>query len=178
MSRVGKQPVAIPQGVQADIKEGLITMTGPKGKLQLQFNPNVKITSQDGKLTVMPRNLDKQGKADYGTVRARLNGMVKGLTTGWKKSLELNGVGFNAKIAGQNLTIACGFSHEVQVALPKEIKATVTKNTIDLESCDKELLGTIASKIRRIQPPEPYLGKGIKYVEEKVRRKAGKTGKK
>ena len=178
MSRVGKQPVVLPQGVQADIKENMVSMKGPKGSLSMKLAHGVKVVNDSGKLVVSITTPDKQSKANFGTTRAILNNMVKGLTTGWKRSLEMNGVGFTAKIAGQNLTLAVGFSHDVIVNLPKELKCTVTKNVIDLESVDKELVGTYASKIRKIQPPEPYLGKGIKYAEEKVRRKAGKTGKK
>lgn len=178
MSRVGKQPVVLPNGVQAEIKNNLVSMKGPKGALSLTIAPGVKVVNESGKLIVSVSNNDKQSKANFGTTRALLNNMAKGLTTGWKRSLEMNGVGFGAKIAGQKLTLSCGFSHDVVIDLPKDIKCTVTKNTLDLESTNRELLGTYASKIRKVQPPEPYLGKGIKYAEEKIRRKAGKTGKK
>jgi large subunit ribosomal protein L6 len=104
--------------------------------------------------------------------------MVQGVSKGWKKNLELNGVGFVAKLQGPHLVLAVGFSHDVTMEVPSAIKCTVTKNTIDLESCDKELVGTFAAKVRQVQPPEPYLGKGIKYANETIRRKAGKTGKK
>jgi large subunit ribosomal protein L6 len=104
--------------------------------------------------------------------------MVKGVSAGWKKSLELHGVGYTAKLQGKNLVLAVGFSHDVTMLIPDAIKCTVTKNVIDLESNDRELLGTFAAKIRDVQPPEPYLGKGIKYSDETIRRKAGKTGKK
>lgn len=178
MSRVGKQPVVLPQGVQADIRENMVSLKGPKGTLSLRLGTGVKVVSESGKLLVTPLKTDAQSKANYGTTRAHLNNMVKGLTVGWKQSLEMNGVGFGAKLNGQNLVLSVGFSHDVTVPLPKEIKCTVGKNTIDLESADRELLGTYASKIRKVQPPEPYLGKGIKYANEKIRRKAGKTGKK
>lgn len=178
MSRVGKQPVVIPSGVQATVSDREVSLQGTKGKMTFKLGQGVKVVSQDGKLIVSALDESKQSKANYGTTRALLNNMVKGLTQGWKRTLEMNGVGFNAKIAGQNLTLAVGFSHEVVIALPKEIKCTVNKNVIDLESANRELLGTYAAKIRMVQPPEPYLGKGIKFAEEKVRRKAGKTGKK
>jgi large subunit ribosomal protein L6 len=104
--------------------------------------------------------------------------MVKGVSVGWKKTLELHGVGYTAKLQGNNLVLAVGFSHDVVMEIPGAIKCTITKNVVDLESSDREILGTFAAKVRDVQPPEPYLGKGIKYSDEKVRRKAGKTGKK
>lgn len=180
MSRVGKQPVVLPNGIQADIKDNVVSMKGPKGSLSMKIANGIKVVNDSGKLVVSmtASESDKQAKASFGTTRALLNNMAKGLTTGWKRVLEMNGVGFAAKIAGQNLTLSVGFSHDVTMTLPKEIKCTINKNTIELESVDRELVGTYASKIRKVQPPEPYLGKGIKYAEEKVRRKAGKTGKK
>jgi large subunit ribosomal protein L6 len=178
MSRVGKQPVALPKEVTAEVKEDKVSMKGPKGSLSMSLGKGVKVSSEAGNLLVAMIGSDAQAKANWGTTRAKLNNMVKGVTVGWKRTLEMNGVGFTAKLAGQNLTLAVGFSHDVTVVLPKEIKCTVTKNVIDLESVDRELVGTFAAKIRKVQPPEPYLGKGIKYAEEKIRRKAGKTGKK
>ena len=178
MSRVGKQPVVLPKEITAEIKENSVALKGPKGSLAMNIGTGVKITNEAGRLMVLMTGVDSQAKANWGTTRAKLNNMVKGLTTGWKRSLEMNGVGFTAKLNGQNLILAVGFSHDVTVVIPKEIKCSVTKNFIDLESMDRELVGTYAAKIRKVQPPEPYLGKGIKYAEEKVRRKAGKTGKK
>jgi large subunit ribosomal protein L6 len=121
---------------------------------------------------------DLQARADYGTARATINNMVLGVSTGWKKTLELNGVGYAAKLQGQKLVLSVGFSHDVTMDVPTSIKCIVAKNSIDMESADREALGTFAAKVRQVQPPEPYLGKGIKYSDEKVRRKAGKTGKK
>lgn len=178
MSRIGKQPVAIPTGVKAAVSEGMVNIEGPKGKLQYRLGRGVQVAVQDGKLVVTVTAADPQSKANYGSARAHINNMVQGVSKGWKRSLELNGVGYNAKIQGQALTLAVGFSHEVKMDLPNEVKCTVTKNIIDLESADRELVGTVAARIRKVQPPEPYLGKGIKFVEERIRRKAGKTGKK
>lgn len=178
MSRIGKMPVALPNGVQAEIKGNLVTLKGQRGSLVVTLGSGVQVVQEGSTLVVKPLGDDKQSKANYGTARALLNTSVKGLTQGWKRNLDLNGVGFGAKLAGQTLTLSVGFSHEVVVTLPKDIKCTVTKNSIELESANRELLGTYASKIRKIQPPEPYLGKGIKYSDEKVRRKAGKTAKK
>jgi large subunit ribosomal protein L6 len=178
MSRIGKQPVVVPAGVKAAVNNGIVHVEGPKGKLNFTPAQDVQVAVQDGKLVVSIVGTDNQTRANFGTARARINNMVLGVTKGWKRSLELFGVGYNAKIQGQALTLAVGFSHEVKMDLPKEVKCTVVKNTIELESADRELVGTIAARIRKVQPPEPYLGKGIKFSEEKVRRKAGKTGKK
>lgn len=178
MSRVGKQPVVLPKDITADIKDSAVSLKSPKGSLSMKFGSGVKIVAEPGKLVVSLTGSDAQAKANWGTTRARLSNMVKGLTTGWKRTLEMNGVGFVAKLTGQNLVLSVGFSHDVTMVLPKEIKCTVTKNVIDLESMDRELVGTYAAKIRAVKKPEPYLGKGIKYAEEKIRRKAGKTGKK
>lgn len=178
MSRIGKLPVEVPQGVKAAVAGALVSVEGPKGKLSFSVRPGVKVEVTDGKLVVSLVGSDAQAKTDYGTTRAILNNMVKGVSAGWKKTLELHGVGYTAKIQGKNLVLAVGFSHDVVMEIPEQIKATVNKNILDLESNDRELLGTFAAKIRDTQPPEPYLGKGIRYSDEKVRRKAGKTGKK
>ncbi len=178
MSRIGKLPVAVPQGVKGAIAGNVVSVEGPKGKLSFSVRPGVKVEMAEGNFVVSMTGSDAQSKADYGTTRATINNMVQGVSKGWKRVLELNGVGFAAKLQGKNLVLAVGFSHEVSMELPAEIKANVQKNSIELESANRELVGTFAAKIRQVQPPEPYLGKGIKYAEEKVRRKAGKTGKK
>ncbi len=178
MSRIGKLPVAIPQGVKAAVAGQLVSVEGPKGKLSFSVRPGVKVEVAEGNFVVSMTGNDAQSKADYGTTRATINNMVQGVSKGWKRLLELNGVGFAAKLQGKNLVLSVGFSHEVSIELPNEIKANVQKNSVELESADRELVGTYAAKIRQVQPPEPYLGKGIKYAEEKIRRKAGKTGKK
>jgi large subunit ribosomal protein L6 len=178
MSRIGKLPVALPQGVKGAVSGSVVSVEGPKGKLSYNVRPGVKVELNDGKFAVSLVGTDAQSKADYGTTRATINNMVKGVSTGWKKSLELNGVGYVAKLQGKNLVLSVGFSHDVTMVIPDAVKCTVGKNVIDLESNDREVLGTFAAKVRDVQPPEPYLGKGIKYSDEKVRRKAGKTGKK
>ena len=178
MSRIGKLPVAIPQGVKGAISGQVVSVEGPKGKLSYSVRPGVKVEIADGKFVVSMTGADSQTKADYGTTRATLNNMVEGVSKGWKRVLELNGVGFAAKLQGKNLVLSVGFSHDVTMEIPAEIKANVQKNSVELESANRELVGTFAAKIREVQPPEPYLGKGIKYAEEKIRRKAGKTGKK
>jgi len=178
MSRIGKLPVAVPAGVKASVVNGVVNVEGPKGKLSFDIRPGVSVAVADGKVVVSIVGADAQSKANYGTVRATINNMVEGVSKGWKKVLELNGVGFTAKLQGNNIVLAVGFSHEVTLEIPAMVKAQVTKNQIELESPNREVLGTFAAKIRDVQPPEPYLGKGIKYSDEVVRRKAGKTGKK
>jgi large subunit ribosomal protein L6 len=178
MSRIGKLPVALPQGVKGAVSGAVVSVEGPKGKLSFSVTRGVAVAVVDGKFVVSLSGSDAQAKANYGTVRATINNMVKGVSTGWKRTLELNGVGFTAKIQGKSLVLAVGFSHDVTLDIPEGVKATVNKNIIDLECTDREVVGTFAAKIRAVQPPEPYLGKGIKYSEEKIRRKAGKTGKK
>ena len=178
MSRIGKLPVAIPSGVKAAVSGGVVSVEGTKGKLSFTIRPGISVEVVDGKFVVSMTGTDAQCKADYGTARATINNMVAGVSKGWKKVLELNGVGYNAKLQGQNLVLAVGFSHDVTFEVPAAIKCSVVKNTIEMESADKEILGMFAAKVRAVQPPEPYLGKGIKYSDETIRRKAGKTGKK
>lgn len=175
MSRIGKLPVAIPSGVKAVVQGGEIVVEGPKGKLVYRHTPNVKVEITDGKAVVSRVGMDRQAAADFGTTRAKINCMVIGVSQGWKRTLELNGVGFNAKLQGKNLVLAVGFSHEVSLPVPEGLKCTITKNVIDLEGTNKEIVGGFAAKVRQVQPPEPYLGKGIKYSDETIRRKAGKT---
>ncbi len=177
MSRVGKQPVQVPSGVKAAIAPGSVTIEGPKGKIQHKFPEHIVVKEQEGELVVSPKLNNPQAKADWGTTRAMLKNMIKGVTEGWKRSLELNGVGFTAKMNGNKLVVTTGFSHEVGFDIPKGVSCQVTKTTIDLESVDRHQVGQLAAKIRWTWPPEPYLGKGIKYKEESIRRKAGKTGK-
>jgi large subunit ribosomal protein L6 len=178
MSRIGKQPITIPQGVNVEVAGSQISVQGPKGKLDYRLGHGVAVEKEDGQIRVVRRSSDKQAKANYGSTRAHLNNMVTGVTTGWKRSLELSGVGFNAKVDGKKLTLVVGYSHDVTIEIPQEVNCTATKTSVMLESANKDLLGTIAAKIRQVHPPEPYLGKGIKYSDETVRRKAGKTGKK
>lgn len=178
MSRIGKLPVALPSGVKGAVAGGVVSVEGPKGKLSYSIRPGVAVELTDGKFVVSITGTDLQARADYGTARATINNMVQGVSKGWKKTLELNGVGFSAKLQGQKLVLSVGFSHDVTMDIPASLKCNVQKNSIEIESADREALGTFAAKVRDVQPPEPYLGKGIKYSDEKVRRKAGKTGKK
>jgi large subunit ribosomal protein L6 len=178
MSKIGKLPIEVPKGVNVILAGDSVKVEGPKGKLEYKILSTVKVVQEGNQIIVTRLANDLQSRAMYGSTRAHINNMVKGVTTGWKKELELNGVGFNAKLAGNKVTLSVGFSHDVVVEIPKSVNCVINKNRIELDSADKNALGLIASKIREVCPPEPYLGKGIKYSDEKVRRKAGKTGKK
>ena len=177
MSRVGKQPVTIPSGVKVAIGAGEVTVEGPKGKLSQRISALVKVEQQDGALQVSPLSESKQARADYGTARSLLNNMVLGVTQGWSKKLELVGVGFTAALQGNQLVLNTGYSHQTKMDVPADVTCKAQKTEIELESADKQALGQFAARVRRVCPPEPYLGKGIKYSDEVVRRKAGKTGK-
>jgi len=176
MSRIGKLPVTIPQGVTVDVAGGVLTTKGKLGTLKLVVNNEVEASVKDGKVVISPKSETKRARMAWGTARALVNNMVNGVTKGYTINLEINGVGYRADVAGQKLNMALGFSHPVVFELPKGIAAKVDKNTVILTGIDKEMLGETASKIRAIRPPEPYKGKGIKYVEEVIHRKVGKTG--
>lgn len=183
MSRIGKLPVTVPSGVKAAVTGNVVSVEGPRGRLSCTLGRGVSASLKDGQLhfAVDVKESDKaykQVNANWGTARAVTANMIKGVTAGWKRSLEMNGVGFTANLKGDTLVVAAGYSHEVKVKVPAGLKVTVTKNVIDLESSDRNQLGVMASKLRSIRKPEPYLGKGIKYSEETIRRKAGKAGKK
>ncbi|SFC44850.1 large subunit ribosomal protein L6 [Parapedobacter composti] len=181
MSRIGKAPIAIPTGVTITVSDkNLVTVKGPKGELTQQVDQDIIVSQEDGQLLVKRPTDQKRHKALHGLYRALLNNMVIGVTEGYKTVQELVGVGYRANAQGSTLELTLGFSHQVVMILPKEIKATTTaekgKNpTIILESIDKQLLGQVAAKIRSLRAPEPYKGKGIKFVGEQLRRKAGKS---
>lgn len=184
MSRVGKAPVAIPNGVTVTVSaDNVVTVKGPKGELTQNVDSDITITQQDGQVLVQRPTDQKRHKALHGLYRALINNMVKGVTEGYKTEQELVGVGYRATNQGNTLDLVLGYSHHYVFALPKEIKVTTTaekgKNpTIILESIDKQLLGQVAAKIRSLRAPEPYKGKGIKFVGEVLRRKAGKSASK
>lgn len=180
MSRIGKAPIAIPSGVQVDIKDNVITVKGPKGELKQELNPVITVKIEDGEVVFDRQNELKQSKALHGLYRALVNNMVVGVHEGYKIQQELIGVGFRAKTTGQQLELSLGFAHPVIFELPEEVKVSAEtskgKNPIiTLESHDKELIGQVAAKIRSLRKPEPYKGKGIRFVGEEVRRKAGKS---
>jgi len=184
MSRVGKAPIAIPAGVTVTVSgDNLVTVKGPKGELFQAVDKDITIAQEDGQLTVQRPSEQKRHKALHGLYRALINNMVVGVTAGYKLEQELVGVGYRATNTGNTLDLVLGFSHHYVFELPKEIKVTTTaekgKNpTIILESNDKQLIGQVAAKIRSLRAPEPYKGKGIKFVGEVLRRKAGKSASK
>jgi large subunit ribosomal protein L6 len=184
MSRVGKAPITIPSGVTITVNEGnVVTVKGPKGQLEQAIDSDITISQEDGVLTVVRPTDQKRHKALHGLYRALINNMVTGVTTGYTLQQELVGVGYRATNTGNTLDLVLGFSHHYVFELPQEIKVSTTaekgKNpTIILESIDKQLIGQVAAKIRSLRTPEPYKGKGIKFVGEVLRRKAGKSASK
>ncbi len=176
MSRVGKKPIEIISGVTATINGQQVEVKGPKGSLKMELHPVVKVELQDSNLIVsVPKPEDKNQRALWGLTRALLNNMVVGVTQGFKKQLEINGIGFKAAIQGNSLLLNVGFSHPVNYPFPEGIKISVEKNVITIEGIDRHLVGQSAAEIREIKKPEPYKGKGIKYADETIRRKAGKV---
>lgn len=181
MSRIGKLPIDLPKGVEVTVSDkNAVKVKGPLGELHKSFDPGIKLSVQDNKVVLERATEQKRHKALHGLTRALVASMVKGVSVGYKKEQELVGVGYRAATKGQLLELSLGYSHNVAFELPKEIKVTTAsergKNpTITLESTDKELLGQVAAKIRSLRAPEPYKGKGIKFVGEQLRRKAGKS---
>ncbi|HPD07612.1 50S ribosomal protein L6 [Patescibacteria group bacterium] len=176
MSRLGKLPIILPSGVTAMMQAGILTVTGPKGQLQQAILPEVQVTIDQDKILVNVANReDRKERALWGLFHRLIGNMVIGVTKGYEKKLEINGVGYRVNVAGQKLTFSLGFSHPVEFNLPSGITATVDGNVITIAGQDKQLVGEVAAQIRRLRPPEPYKGKGIKYADEVIRRKAGKT---
>ena len=176
MSRIGKQPVLIPDKVKVSLNGDTVLVEGPKGKVQKTFAPVVKVTIADKQVTFAPVEESRFAKAMYGTVRSVVAGMVKGVTEGYTKDLEIQGVGFKANLKGKQLDLALGYSHDILMDIPDGIKITVTDGTkLKVEGADKQLVGAVTAEIRGYYPPEPYKGKGVRIVGERVRRKEGKT---
>ena len=184
MSRIGKAPISIPNGVTLTVSDdNLVTVKGPKGELTQKVDSDIKVSQEDGIILVQRPSEQKRHKALHGLYRSLINNMVVGVTEGYKLEQELVGVGYRATNQGNTLDLVLGYSHHIVFALPPEIKVVTTaekgKNpTIILESIDKQLLGQVAAKIRSLRAPEPYKGKGIKFVGEQLRRKAGKSASK
>jgi large subunit ribosomal protein L6 len=175
MSRVGKYPVALPQGVTAEIKGDHVAVKGKMGNLSLVIPPELEVKSAEGKVAVSMREDTQRTRVLWGTTRNNINNMVKGVTEGFKVVLEIEGVGFRAALQGKDLVLQLGFSHEVKFHIPEGIAMKVDKQTIiTITGVDKQKVGQIAAEIRSLKKPEPYKGKGIKYEGEKVRRKEGK----
>lgn len=178
MSKVGKKPIEVPSGVTAEVKGDLFWVKGPRGELGRKFPDRLlKVNVQPGLVTLELLSKSERAFVNWGTYRSHFYNMVKGVAEGWKKTLELVGVGYRAEVAEGNLVLTVGFSHPVKIQCPEGITFKVEKSIITVEGANKELVGEISDKIRSVRPPEPYKGKGIKYGGEVVRRKAGKAAK-
>lgn len=180
MSRIGKAPIEIPAGVTVQVKDNVVTVKGPKGELSQEINPDIKVEVEGNEILVTRPDDERQHRAMHGLYRALIHNMVVGVSEGYKKEMELVGVGYRATSTGQVLELSLGYSHAIFIKLPKEIKVEAkserNKNPlIILESADKQLLGQVCAKIRSLRKPEPYKGKGIKFVGEIIRRKSGKS---
>jgi large subunit ribosomal protein L6 len=175
MSRIGKKPILIPQGVKLEINGDQVRVTGPKGSLETSLRPEIGLVENSGVVTIQPKDESKRSWAFSGLVRSQISNMVAGVERSFQKKLVIEGVGYRAEVASNILTLSVGYSNPVKFALPEGVKATVEKNMITVEAIDKELLGHVAAKIRSIRPPEPYKGKGIRYQDEYIVRKVGKA---
>ncbi len=177
MSRIGKKPITVPAGVEVKIDGQTVTVKGPKGTLSHTINPEISVKLEDGVITVSRPDDEIKSRSLHGLNRTLINNMVLGVTEGFEKKLEIQGVGYNAQMQGQNLKLSLGFSHPVIITPPEGITlSTPSAVTIVVSGTDKDLVGQVASEIRNWRRPEPYKGKGIRYAGEYVRRKAGKTG--
>ncbi|MCW3804302.1 50S ribosomal protein L6 [Plebeiibacterium marinum] len=182
MSRIGKQPISVPAGVTVTVKDNLVTVKGPKGELVQQVNPEMNVEVSEGQVEVKRPSDSKEHRSQHGLYRSLINNMVEGVSQGFVKKMELVGVGYRATNQGQLLELTLGYSHPIHLELPTEIKVEAVTDRksnpiITLESADKQLLGQVCAKIRSLRKPEPYKGKGIKFVGEQIRRKAGKSAK-
>ena len=177
MSRVGKLPITVPSGVTITVDDSTITVEGPKGKLSQFTVSGVNVSQEDGFIKVTRDNDEAQNRAKHGLMRALINNMVIGVTNGFEKKLEINGVGFRAQMAGTELKMQLGFSHDVIYKAPTGVDVKVEKNEITVTGISKQQVGQVAAEIRSLKKPEPYKGKGIKYADEQVLRKSGKSGK-
>ena len=178
MSRIGNKPVVIPAGVTIDLKDNTVTVKGPKGELSYTFNQNITLVQNEGEVVFTRPDDTKENKTIHGTTRAVFNNMVVGVTEGFQRELELIGVGYRAQLQGKKLVLNVGYSHPVEFTPEEGIKIEVPSNTkVIVKGYDKQKVGELAANIRGVRPPEPYKGKGIRYVNEFVRRKEGKTGK-
>jgi large subunit ribosomal protein L6 len=177
MSRVGKLPIEIPSGVTITVDPERITVAGPKGTLTQDQLEGITVSVENGIATISRVNDEPKIRAKHGLMRALINNMVQGVSNGFSKQLELNGVGYRVAMAGAGLKFNIGFSHDVNFALPQGVTAKVEQNVITVEGFDKQQVGQVAADIRKLKKPEPYKGKGIKYVGERILRKSGKSGK-
>lgn len=179
MSRIGRMPVVVPQGVDVEIKGSHVRVKGPKGELKHTFPAAMNISLEDGQIVVTRPSDERQHRSLHGMTRAIINNMVTGVSSGYEKVLEVNGVGYRAELSGKNLVLHVGYSHPVTIEPPEGISFDVDQRTrqVKVMGYDKQAVGQVAANIREVRPPEPYKGKGIKYLNERIRRKAGKAGK-
>ncbi len=177
MSRVGKKPIAVPSGVEVKIEGSRVRVKGSKGELECEFDPNMKIESQNGQIVVTRPDDNRTNRALHGLTRALLNNMVTGVSEGFFKQLNIVGVGYKVDLKGKDLVMQLGFSHPVSYPAPKGIEFEVDSkaNTIKIKGIDKQQVGQVSAEIRKFRPPEPYKGKGVMYADEHIRRKAGKA---
>jgi large subunit ribosomal protein L6 len=177
MSRIGKQPVPVPAGVTITLKGSALTVKGPKGELSRTFNSELALTHENGQITVTRPSDESRHKALHGLTRTLIANMVEGVTKGFTKQLEITGVGYKAEVKPYGLLMSLGYSHTIEVKAPAGVKLTAPQPTqVLVEGADKEVVGRIASEIRKLRKPEPYKGKGVRYAGEVIRRKAGKAG--
>lgn len=177
MSRVGKKPIKISDKIKISYTDRVLTVSGEKGTLSRTIHPDVDLNIEADTLTVTILNMDKKTRSLWGMTRALVANMVTGVSQGFDRALEINGIGYRAELKGNNIELNLGYSHPIVFPLPEGISANLEKNMIKLSGIDKDLLGYTASTIRSLRPPEPYKGKGVKYAEEQIQRKAGKTAK-
>ncbi len=175
MSRIGRKPITVPAGVTVELQGQHVKVTGPKGTLEITVLPGINVVHESGVITLAKAVETPETGRSYGLMRTLIDNMVVGVSTGFTRALEINGVGFRAAVAGNVITLSLGFSHPVVFTLPAGVEAKIEKNVITLSGFDKQLVGQVAANLRDLKKPEPYKGKGIKYAEETIRRKAGKT---
>lgn len=174
MSRIGKKPILIPENVEVKVDGQIVRIKGPKGELSQEIRPEIRVEIKEGKIFVLPQIESKQTKAFWGLFRALLANMIKGVTQGFEKKLQIEGIGYRAKIEQEDIILQMGYTHPVKIKKPEGIDFLVEKNIITVSGIDKTLVGLIAAKIRKVRVPEPYKGKGIRYAGEIIRRKQGK----
>lgn len=178
MSKIGQLPIAIPSGVTLEINGGTVSITGPKGKLEVNFKKDLlDVKVEEGNVVISPKKESKIARSVWGTTRMLIANNIKGVTEGWKKQLELVGTGYRSEVQGNKLVLTVGYSHPVNIEAPEGITFKVEKSVINVDGIDKQVVGQVSANIRASRPPEPYKGKGVKYVGEVIRRKAGKAAK-
>ena len=175
MSRIGRKPITVPSGVNVDLKDNVATVKGPKGQLQRRLHAEMTVSLEDGVITVTRPSDAGKHRALHGLTRTLINNMVEGVTNGFSKSLEIRGVGYKAEPTAKGARLVVGYSHPVDYDAPDGVKISIEGSIVKIEGIDKEKVGQVAAEIRKVRPPEPYKGKGIRYENEQVRRKAGKA---